>query len=112
MTRLALLSGLALSLASHPALAQQSVHDSVVGAVQALDTNARTLEVTTGVGMALRSVRLAVPPTIPVKSSGTTVALEQLHAGDIVKVTYGGPIGAFIAYSIERLGRMDAGRAP
>src|SRR2546428_769382 len=44
-------------------------HDSVQGAVRAVDMRARSVEVTTGVGFALRVLRLQVPPTVPITSA-------------------------------------------
>jgi len=43
-------------------VAPTAPHDSVRGAIRAVNMRARTLEVTTGVGFALRIVRLQVPP--------------------------------------------------
>src|SRR6266567_1777718 len=57
MRRLPFLLAFVLTAAS--AVAQQSPHDSVQGAVRVVDVRGRTIEVTTGVGMALRVVRLA-----------------------------------------------------
>ena len=55
MHRVSLLS-LASFIAPLALAAQQPTtpHDSVRGAIRAVDTGARTLEVTTGVGLALR----------------------------------------------------------
>jgi len=41
-------------------------HDSVRGSIRTVDVRTRTLEVTTGVGFALRVVRLQVPADVPI----------------------------------------------
>jgi hypothetical protein len=111
MSRVALLSFSLLALAPRPAVGQQAPHDSIVGAVQAVDMSARTVEITGGVGMALRQVRLVVPATVPVKSGAASTTLEQLHPGDVVRVTFGGRTGDYTAYTVEVLGTMTTGRA-
>ena len=77
-------------------------HDTLRGAIRTVDVRTRALDVTTGVGLALRIVRLQVPADLP-------VALAELRPGDIVRVTYGVRPSGFIAYSLERIGRMDSG---
>ena len=86
-------------------------HDSVQGAVRVVDLSSRTLEVTTGVGFALRVVRLAVPAGIPVtdEAKDAPIPLSTLKPGDIVRVLFGGRPARYIAYSIERVGRMETG---
>ena len=121
MQRSALLSFVVLlapfSLAAQqttpPAPATAAPHDSVRGAVRLVDVRSRTLEVTTGVGFALRVVRLAVPVGVPVKDRGEDAAipLAELKPGDIVRVSFGGRGGPtrYVAYTIERVGRMETG---
>jgi hypothetical protein len=94
------------------AVAQQAPpHDSIRGAVRVVNVKARTLEVTAGVGMALRVVRLQVPAGVPVatQGGGATLTLRDLRPGDVVRVSYGARPGGYVAYTIERVGRMDAG---
>ena len=66
----AILTSVVLFFAPFALVAQQSPpvvpHDSVRGAIRAVDVRAHTLEVTTGVGFALRVVRLQVPATVPI----------------------------------------------
>jgi hypothetical protein len=68
----------------------------VQGAVRVVDVRGRALEVTTGVGMALRVVRLQVPAPL---------SLTGLRPGDVVRVSYGARPGGYVAYTIERLER-------
>lgn len=107
-----------LSLASFvvPTLlvAQQTAvpHDSVQGAVRTVDVRTRSLEVTTGVGYALRVVRLQVPTAVPItdrKNGRGAINLAELKPGDVVRVSFGGRQTGFVAYTIERVGRMEAG---
>ena len=88
-------------------------HDTVRGAIRAVDMRARTVEVTTGVGFALRVVRLQVPAGIPITDSQDaqpdSIGLAQLKPGDVVRATFGGRPTGFVAYAIERLGRMETG---
>ncbi len=95
--------------------AQQTAapHDSLRGAVRTVDTRARTLEVITGVGYAVRVVRLDVPADVPIIASGVaTLALADLKPGDLVAASYGTRAGKFVAYGIRRAGRMETGPEP
>ena len=69
----------------------------VQGAVRTVDVRGRALEVTTGVGMALRVVRLQVPAPL---------SLTGLRPGDLVRVSYGARPGGYVAYTIERVERI------
>lgn len=113
VNRFACLSFLVLFAAPVPVRAQQvpppPPHDSLRGAVRVVDARARALEVTTGVGLALRVVRLQVPATVPVTARGAALPFTQLRSGDIVRVSYGARAGGYVAYTIERVGRMATG---
>ncbi|HEV8381071.1 MAG TPA: hypothetical protein VGQ29_05770 [Gemmatimonadales bacterium] len=87
-------------------------HDSVRGAIRAVDVTGRTLEVSTGVGLALRVVRLQVPAGVPITDRDGTperIGLGALKPGDVVRATFGGRQTGFVAYVIERVGRMETG---
>ena len=92
-------------------------HDSVRGAIRAIDVHARTVEITTGVGYAMRVVRLQVPASAPITSRPSsggvaraeTIGLGQLKLGDVVRARFGGQAAPFVAYTIERLGTMSTG---
>ena len=116
MLRVTLLS-LASLIAPLALAAQQTTvpHDSVRGAIRAVDVRARTLEVTTGVGFALRVVRLLVPAEVLITNrerggrQGEPIKLAELKPGDVIHAVFGsGPTG-FVAYTIVRVGRMEAG---
>jgi hypothetical protein len=111
---LALLSYLVLSSAFRPVAAQQTSHDSLRGAVRAVNVRTRAVEVTTGVGHAMRVVRLQIAADTRLTADGAALPLAQLQPGDIVRVSYGTRPAGYVAYTIERLGRMATGleRAP
>ena len=114
MSRFALLSYLVLCTAFRPAAAQQAPHDSVRGAVRVVNVRGRAVEITTGVGHAVRVVRLQIVAETQLTAGGTTLPLAQLQPGDIVRVSYGARPSGYIAYAIERVGTMATGveRAP
>ncbi|MDP3909944.1 MAG: hypothetical protein Q8Q14_06105, partial [Gemmatimonadales bacterium] len=89
---------------------------SVRGAISAVDVPTRTLEVTTGVGFALRVVRLQVPPSVPITdredSQPESIAMGELKRGDVIRALFGSGPTAFVAYAIERVGRMESGVPP
>jgi hypothetical protein len=99
--------------AAPPAAQPTSPHDSVHGAIRAVDVGARTLDVTTGVGFALRVVRLQVPADVPITDRGDggpeAITLGALKPGDVVRAVFGGRPTGLVAYVIERLGRMETG---
>ncbi|HEV8400500.1 MAG TPA: hypothetical protein VGQ18_11770 [Gemmatimonadales bacterium] len=111
MNQVVLASVCIIAAFPHAATAQQPSQPThnVQGAVRLVDVRARALEVTTGVGMALRVVRLQVPADVRVTAAGAALTLGQLAPGDIVRVSYGGQPGGYRAYTIERVGRMETG---
>jgi hypothetical protein len=88
-------------------------HDSVQGAVHAVDVRARSVDVMTGVGYALRVVHLQVPATVPITSREAgqreSIKLSELKPGDVIRAVFGGRRTGFVAYTIERVGRMESG---
>lgn len=112
MNRVALVSFFIIAAPPTAATAQQppppppppATH-SVQGTVRVVDVRGRAFEVTTGVGMALRVVRLQVPADTRVTAAGAALALAGLQAGDIVRVSYGARPGGYVAYTIERVER-------
>jgi hypothetical protein len=108
---------LLVSLAAPVALVAQqrpaAPHDSVRGAVRTVDVQARTLEVTSGVGYAIRVVKLQVPPDVPItdREHGRdgSIRFAELKPGDVVRAVFGGRQAGLVAYVIERVGRMDQG---
>ncbi len=113
MRRFALLSYLVLCAAFRPVAAQQTPapvpHDSLRGAVRLVNVRGRAVEITTGVGYALRVLRLQIGVDTRVMAGGTALPLAQLQPGDIVRVSYGTRPTGYVAYTIERIGRMATG---
>lgn len=108
-----------VSLLAPLALAAQqpaAPHDSVQGAVRTVDVRARTIEVTTGVGFALRIVRMQVPAEVPITNRAAgqpaPMKLAELKPGDVIRAQFGARPTGFVAYTIERVGRMDAPEGP
>jgi hypothetical protein len=100
--------------AATPAVAP-APHDTVRGAIRAVDVRTRTLEVTTGVGFALKLVRLQVPADVPITdredATPDRITLGELKRGDVVRATFGARPSGFVAYTIERVGKMETGVA-
>jgi hypothetical protein len=65
---------------------RQAAPTSIQGTVATLQPETGSLDVVTGVGMALRIVRLAAPPSARIVSGGAGVPLSALKRGDIVRV--------------------------
>lgn len=113
MHRLPLLS---LLFAPLTLAAQQPAapHDSVRGAIRVVDVRARTLEVMSGVGFALSVVRLQVPAGVPITdrerggAQPEPIGLAALKPGDVIRATFGSRPTGFVAYTIERVGRMES----
>jgi len=88
-------------------------HDSVRGAIRSIDVHSRTVEVTAGVGYALRVVALRIPASVSITNRDSAqpdvIALAQLKLGDVVRAQFGGTAAPFVVYTIERLGRMTTG---
>ncbi len=61
---------------------------SLTATVGAVDTKTRTLEMITGVGHALRLVRMQVEPTCHITVAGTAGQLADLKRGNIVRIQY------------------------
>ena len=83
---------------------QQPAYTSIQGTVHALQPKSGSLDVVTGVGMALRLVRLAAPPTVQIASGGAAVPLSALKRGDIVRVQCHWSGKQLIADRIEKVG--------
>jgi len=81
--------------------------------VHAVDVRARSVDVMTGVGLALRVVHLQVPGTVPITSREAgqreSIKLAELKPGDVIRVSFGSRPTGFVAYTIERIGRVEAG---
>ncbi|HJS42089.1 MAG TPA: hypothetical protein VJ755_01335 [Gemmatimonadales bacterium] len=88
-------------------------HDTVRGAIRAIDVRARTVDITSGVGFAIHVVQLRIPTSVPItdRESGQadSIRLTELRLGDVIRASFGGQAAPFVAYTIERVGRMVTG---
>ncbi|HKA57510.1 MAG TPA: hypothetical protein VKD28_02775 [Gemmatimonadales bacterium] len=88
-------------------------HDTVRGAIRAIDVNARTVDITSGVGFAIHVVQLRLPTSLPItdRESGQaeSIRLGELRLGDVIRASFGGQAAPFVAYTFERVGRMVTG---
>lgn len=93
-----------------------AAHDTVRGAIRVVDVTARTVEVASGVGLALTVTRLQVPAGVPITDRAGTepapITLTALKPGDVVRATFGARPTGLVAYTIERVGRMATGVEP
>ena len=79
----------------------QATPEVLTVTVRALDTNARTLDVTTGVGHSLRLKKVQVGPTCQIRSSGAPAQLGDLKASKIVRIQYRKTPAGMLAEQIE-----------
>lgn len=89
-----------------------AAQDTLVGTVRAVDYDTQTVEVLTGVGLAVRVVRVLVYPGVPVSMEGQERPLADLRRGQIVRVVYRVTVEGKVATSLEVVPRTDAGGAP
>ena len=61
---------------------------SLTATCHAVDARGRTLEVVTGVGLAFRQVRFVVEAGCRITSAGSTLTLEELDPGEVVRILY------------------------
>lgn len=77
--------------------------------VRAVDAKAGTLDVITGVGLALRMMRIWVDPASQIKVKGAAAQLADLKPGDIVRIGYRKTADRNIAEMIETLPQDKTG---
>jgi len=73
----------------------------VTGTVKVVDQSTRALEVITGIGHALRLVRMQVSPESQITVAGAAGRLDDVKRGDIVHVEYRETAQANVAERIE-----------
>lgn len=82
---------------------QRAPSTSIQGTILAVQPKAGSLDVVTGVGMALRLVRLTAQPAARIASGGAVVPLSALKRGDIVRVQCHWSGKRLVADRIERV---------
>jgi hypothetical protein len=99
------------SFARPPSPASGSAAPTLTATVRSVDTQARTLEVVTGVGHALRVVKFAFGEGAEVKTAGGAASLVQIKRGDLIRIEFTKDAGVDTAKTIEVLPRPEAGGA-
>ena len=89
------------SPAATPAAAGPSA--TLTATVQSVDAQARTLQVVTGVGHALRVVKISWKEAPTVKAAAAGAGMAQLKPGDLVRVEYSKAPEGNVVKTIELL---------
>lgn len=76
---------------------------TLTATVQSIDAQARTLEVVTGVGYALRVVKLSWKAAPTVKAAAAGAGMSQIKPGDLVRVEYAKAPEGNVVRTIELL---------
>lgn len=93
-------SGMAASELAAPPMPGSS--RSVTGTVRSVDVQARSLEVITGVGLALRTVRISCDDATAYKGPAGAMSLAGIKQGDVVRIDTRAPEGN-VARTVELL---------
>ena len=103
----ALLSGAASAAPPSPAATPAAPLPSatLTATVQSVDAQARTLQVVTGVGYALRVVKLSWKEAPTVKAAATGAGMAQLKPGELVRIEYARAPEGNVVKTIEILPR-------
>jgi transcription elongation GreA/GreB family factor len=84
---------------------------TLTATVRAVDAQARTLELVTGVGYALRVVKVTFADRVEMRTPSGPADLARLKAGDRVRVEYTKGVDANKATAIEVLPPPETGGA-
>jgi hypothetical protein len=82
---------------------------TLTATVRAVDAQERTVEVVTGVGLALRVVKFSWNEATQVKVAGATAATSALKPGQVVRVEYTRSESGNLAKTIETVAATDGG---
>jgi hypothetical protein len=95
----------AVTAARAPAVALPHVAPAqrLTGTVSAVDTRARTFDLVTGVGYALRIRRVHLPPELKLKAGRPSTVEPALAPGSIVRVEFRQTASGAVASSVEVL---------
>jgi hypothetical protein len=99
------LSGAASAAPPSPAATPAATVPSatLTATVQSVDGQARTLQVVTGVGHALRVVKISWKEAPTVKAAAAGAGMSQLKPGDLVRVEYAKALEGNVVKTIELL---------
>lgn len=90
--------------------AQSVAANSLTVTITAVDTESRSLDVITGVGHALRSVRIHLDPACRIMVAGAAGQLRDLERGDVVCIEYRKTTQGNMASAIETVRPTPNGR--
>jgi len=88
-----------------PTPAALAASATLTATVRSVDAQARTMEVVTGVGYALRVVKLSWTAAPTVKAAAAGAEMTQIKRGDLVRVEYVRAPGGNVVKTIEVLPR-------
>ena len=94
----------------HTSQAQSVAVNSLTATITAVDTESRSLDVITGVGHALRSIRIHLDPTCRIMVAGAAGQLRDLERGDVVRIEYRKATQGNMASTIEAVRPTPNGR--
>lgn len=101
---------LLLTLTSPPAPpAAQQTYEGTVHAVQAHPAG---LELVTGVGFALRMIRVRTVPATVVDSAGAAIPMSHIAPGDIVRIDCSTTVTGLVADHVTKLGARGSRGGP
>lgn len=90
--------------------AQSMEANSLTATITAVDVESRSLDVITGVGHALRFVRIHLDPACRIMVAGAAGQLRDLERGDVVRIEYLKTTQRNMASTIETVRRTPNGR--
>lgn len=102
----------ALGAAPAPPSAPTAPMERLTATVNAIDSRAGTIDLLTGVGHALRIVRIHVPPRIQMRDVHGAVPMSALEPGCIVYVEYERTQGGMVASTLELREARPRGAKP
>jgi hypothetical protein len=107
-----LMVGTAAEVSAVTASFPNAAQDTLVGTVRSVDYQTNTVEVLTGVGLAITIERVHVDPAVPVTIDGQSRPLADLRRGQVVLVTYRTTEDGKVATSLEVVPIRGARGAP
>ncbi|HEY3205099.1 MAG TPA: hypothetical protein VGL03_15730 [Thermoanaerobaculia bacterium] len=84
-----------------PSTATPGAARTVTATVRSVDDRARVVDLLTGVGHALRIVRISVPEGCPIRVKAAAAGLRDLKPGDICRVEFRKTAALNVAVRIE-----------
>ena len=76
---------------------------SYEGTIQAIKTQPAAVDLVTGVGFALRMIRVRTVPATTVDSAGTPIPMSHIQVGDLVRIDCSATATGLVADHIAKL---------